>query len=250
MPSWRSLVAELVESEAVPFLPVLRYKPTGLRKREVWERTWDLQRREDAIDADVEATFVGCGEERTASIEDSTDAFRELTSSYGKSEIEEEQKRRKQQEIGDIPPPPKYRCADFLNTTLWRLCGALDVPKERFVSYPHCSKAADPALIVAWAGWDHLQQAQALAAYYLNIKEQEGWPPERLTPLLAGLLELIPWIKQWHNDPDPDFSGARMGDYFASFVSEEARELRLTPEQMRGWAPAETVRRRRARRRS
>jgi hypothetical protein len=97
---------------------------------------------------------------------------------------------------------------------------------------------------------NHLQQAQALAAYYLNIKEQEGWPPERLTPLLAGLLELIPWIKQWHNDPDPDFSGARMGDYFASFVSEEARELRLTPEQMRGWAPAETVRRRRARRRS
>ena len=29
------LVVELVESEAVPFLPVLRYKPTGLRKHEV-----------------------------------------------------------------------------------------------------------------------------------------------------------------------------------------------------------------------
>lgn len=52
-----TLVAELVEAEAVPFLPVLRYKPDGLRKREIWERTWDLQRAEDAIDAEVEATF-------------------------------------------------------------------------------------------------------------------------------------------------------------------------------------------------
>jgi hypothetical protein len=151
--------------------------------------------------------------------------------------IEAEQRRRKQQEIGDIPPPPKYKSADFLNTTFWRLRGALDVPKERFVSYPHCSKTSDPSLVVAWAGWDHLQQAQALAAYYLNIKEQEGWTPERLTPLLAGLPELIPWIRQWHNDPDPNFSGARMGDYFESFVDEEARELGLTPEQIRSWQP-------------
>ena len=50
-----ALVAELVESEAVPFLPVLRYKDTGLRNRAVWERTWELQRREDARDAEVEA---------------------------------------------------------------------------------------------------------------------------------------------------------------------------------------------------
>jgi hypothetical protein len=53
-----ALVADLVEAEAVPFLPALRYKATGLRKREVWERTWDLQRREDAIDADVAATLT------------------------------------------------------------------------------------------------------------------------------------------------------------------------------------------------
>jgi hypothetical protein len=116
-----------------------------------------------------------------------------------------------------------------------------------FVSDPHCSKAADLSLVVTWAGSDHLQQAQALAAYYLNMKEQEGWPPERLIPLLAGLLELIPWIKQWHNDPDPNFSGARMGDYFESFVSEEARESRLTLEQISGWLPPTGARRGRRR---
>jgi hypothetical protein len=44
-----ALVAELVEGESVPFLPILRYKASGLRKREVWERTWDLQRQEDDL---------------------------------------------------------------------------------------------------------------------------------------------------------------------------------------------------------
>ncbi|MGV2336142.1 MAG UNVERIFIED_CONTAM: hypothetical protein LVR18_19220 [Planctomycetaceae bacterium] len=37
------LVSELVASESVPFLPILRYKPTGLRKREVWEQVWELR---------------------------------------------------------------------------------------------------------------------------------------------------------------------------------------------------------------
>ena len=45
------LVADLVAGEAVPFLPVLRYTAPGLRKREQWEATWALQRREDAGEA-------------------------------------------------------------------------------------------------------------------------------------------------------------------------------------------------------
>src|SRR5690606_37011470 len=49
------LVAELVAAEAVPSLPVQRYTDTGLRKRTQWQDTWDLQRREDAIDAEVDA---------------------------------------------------------------------------------------------------------------------------------------------------------------------------------------------------
>src|SRR5271157_1109131 len=52
------LVAELVEAESVPLLPVLRYKPSGLRKREQWEKTWALQRQEDAIDARTELAKV------------------------------------------------------------------------------------------------------------------------------------------------------------------------------------------------
>lgn len=43
-------VTDLVAAEAVPFLAAYRYKDSGMRKREVWERTWALQRREDAGD--------------------------------------------------------------------------------------------------------------------------------------------------------------------------------------------------------
>jgi len=184
-----TLVTELVESESVSFLPVLRYTPTGLRKRELWERTWELQRGEDA------------GEK-----------------------------------VGNTPVPPKYTSADFLDGAYWRLRGKLDVPKERFISYPHAERDADPTPVIAWAGWDHLQQAQALAGYYVRMKDNEGWSPERLTPLLAGLLELIPWLKQWHNAIDPQY-GVGMGDYFNDFLHEEARALNLTLDQIRAWTP-------------
>jgi len=46
VPVTQSLV-RLLANEAVPFLAAYRYKDTGLRKREAWERTWTLQRRED-----------------------------------------------------------------------------------------------------------------------------------------------------------------------------------------------------------
>lgn len=197
-----ALVAELVAGESVPFLPVLRYSEAGLRKREQWEATWALQRREDA------------GEK-----------------------------------VGDIPVPPKYKAVDFLKTDFWRLRGGLDVPKERWVSYPGCERGADGSLVVSWAGWDALKQATALAAYYLDMKENEGWDTPRLQPLLAGLQELVPWLQQWHNDYNPEHA-LRMGDYFASFVTDEARALGLTLDDLRNWKPATTSSGRRGRRRA
>jgi hypothetical protein len=47
VPVTQSLV-RLLADEAVPFLAAYRYKESGLRKREAWEQTWRLQRREDA----------------------------------------------------------------------------------------------------------------------------------------------------------------------------------------------------------
>lgn len=135
-----------------------------------------------------------------------------------------------------IPVPPKYTSADFLKSDYWRLRGKLDVPKERWISFPHC-EGPDGTLVIAWAGYDHLQLARSISSYFVDIQERLGGRNDpRLVPLLACLLELIPWLKQWHNEVDPEF-GERMGDYFEGFVNEEARQLGKTVPEIKAWEP-------------
>ena len=241
------LVAGLVTAESVPFLPALRYSDTGLRKRAQWDGTWVLQRREDAIDDDILTNFAPVwraeletearaefklSRESALTAEALDFVERKLT-----NQIKRHQRERKAIEVGAIPVPPKYKKEDFQKTVFWDLRGGLDVPKERWVSYPGCERGADGSLPIAWAGWDHLQQATALAAYYLEMKESEGWEAARLKPLLAGLLELVPWLEQWHNEVDPVY-GERMGAYYKGFVSEEARSHGFTLDDLRAWKPA------------
>ena len=210
------LVAELVAAENVPLLPVLRYKPTGLRKRAEWEKTWELQRREDAIDA-----------------------RKDLPKDDAQHLTENQAIDLKQREIGEIPAPPKYKSSDFISTSgarYWHLRGKLDVPKERWVSFPHC-EGEDGTLVMAWAGYDHLQLARAVSAYYVDIQERIGGRDDpRLEPLLACLIELLPWLKQWHNEVDPEFN-VPMGDYFEGFIQDEARQMNKTVEEVRNWQP-------------
>jgi hypothetical protein len=221
---WTTLVTELALDEAVPFLSPLRYTEAGIRKRADWEEVWRLQRLEDAIDARVK-----------------------LPAGDPQRLTEDEAKALKAREVGEIPVPPRYASTDFRKSAYWRLRGKLDVPKERFIVYPGLERGADPSPVIGWAGWDHLQQARALGAAFNMLREGEGWGADRLAPILAGLLELLPWLLQWHNELDPAH-GERMGDYFAGFLDEAARSLGLTREDLARWAPPETARRgRRAR---
>ncbi|WP_322753660.1 BREX-2 system adenine-specific DNA-methyltransferase PglX [Frankia sp. Cas3] len=181
------VVAGLVKDQHVPFLAAWRYTDTGLRVRAQWERTWDLQRREDA------------GEK-----------------------------------AGEIDVPPKYEKGDFRDIAYWRNRGKLDVPKERFISYPDASR--DGTLLLGWAGWDHLQQAQALTTYVTDRRESDVWDAGRLTPLLAGLGELLPWVGQWHPDVDPEF-GVRPADAYTGFLDEQLLQLGLTRDDLTGWRP-------------
>jgi hypothetical protein len=115
------------------------------------------------------------------------------------------------------------------------------------VSFPHCARDADGSLPVLWAGYDHLGRARAIAAWYVERKDTDGWPAPRLMPVLAGLLELVPWLRQWHNGVDTE-TGLRMGDYFAEFVEDEARSLGVNVADLHAWTPPAPVRRPRGRR--
>ena len=98
------MLKEIVAEEYVPFLAQYRYKPSGLDKRRQWERTWDLQREEDATGKKL-----------------------------------------------DIDVPPKYTGVDFQKQSYWRARGELDVPKERFISYPDARPDSDQkSLLLGW----------------------------------------------------------------------------------------------------
>ncbi len=185
-----SALEEVTRKQSVPFLAVLRYAESGVEKRRLWERTWDLQRREDAREA-----------------------------------------------IGPIPVPPKYDPKEFREQSYWSLRGKLDVPQERFISYPGCESDEDNEPVYGWAGWNHLQRAQALVGLYQQRKA-EGWKTDRLTPMLAGMLELLPWLKQWHSDPDPNLDGARPSEQFEALLSAECALHGLTQDDLRAWRPA------------
>jgi hypothetical protein len=59
----------------------------------------------------------------------------------------------------------------------------------------------------------------------------------RLISIPPNLIELLPWLKQWHNGPNANFDGLRMGDYFEGFVNEEARNLGKTLNETKAWVP-------------
>jgi hypothetical protein len=136
--------------------------------------------------------------------------------------------------VGNIPVPLKYKQGDFRDKAYWRNRGKLDVPKERFIFYPDCSR--DGTLLLGWAGWDHLQQAQALAAYISERRELDAWAATRLTPLLAGLAELLPWLRQWHGVVDPAFGQSPAGAY-EQFLDQQLLSLRLTQDDLTAWKP-------------
>ncbi|MFI0411530.1 BREX-2 system adenine-specific DNA-methyltransferase PglX [Actinomadura sp. 3N508] len=184
------ILTEILDAEHVPFIPALRYKDSGLRKREQWEETWRLQRIEDET-----------GERL------------------------------------DIQVPPKYTSADFAKNSYWRNRGKLDVPKERFISYPGASPDGDKTLLLGWAGWDHAQQAHALVTLIEERTTRDGWELERLMPLLAGLDEVLPWVKQWHSDVDPE-TGLSPAVAYEGYLSQQVeRYPELSREELAKWRP-------------
>nr|WP_033825777.1 MULTISPECIES: BREX-2 system adenine-specific DNA-methyltransferase PglX [unclassified Kitasatospora] len=184
------VLREIVADEHVPYLSALRYKDSGLRKREQWEKVWERQREEDRI-----------GERL------------------------------------DIAVPPKYSSADFLKQSYWSNRGKLDMPKERFISYPDAGPEADPKLVLGLAGWDHRDQAQAIINLAADRVERDNWQGEQLAPLLAGMLELLPWLKQWHGGFDPDWDGVPATDC-QEWLEAQQREHGVTTDALLSWRPS------------
>jgi hypothetical protein len=190
------VLADIIKTQHVPYLAAMRYKDSGLAKRKLWGKVWDLQRNED----------------RTG------------------------------ERDPDISVPPKYAPGDFLKSEYWRQRGKLDVPKERFISYPGASPDSDDSLLIGWAGWDHREQAHALTMLALTRIEEDNWTAEQITPLLAGLDEQLFWVEQWHSEVDPS-TGESPVQTYSDFLDDMMRQFKLNRDDLKAWRPAAKTRR-------
>lgn len=222
----QKLVVDLLGPENVPQVAAARLKPEAMSKFRAWQETWQKQRQEDAIDIEfgVTAPLSESEQENPEKLADFHQRQRKAAAK--KADI-----------VGEIPVPPKYAKGDFRLGHYWTLRGKLDVSKERFFSFPGCEKPGDSTLVVGWAGMDHLQRARAIAAWYIERKEQDGWEVDQLLPMLVALHELIPWLKQWHNEVNPEF-GERLGDFYEGYLLEELRLWNLTQSDLLEWRPS------------
>jgi len=137
-----------------------------------------------------------------------------------------------------IPVPPKYGSGDFRRPSYWKHRGKLDVPKERFISYPGAERAGDASAVIGWAGWDHLAQARALARLVVERSTREGLSADAHLSLVAGLVELEPWLHQWHGQPDADFGGQSPAVFMTGFIDSQLASLGKTRADAAAWRPA------------
>ncbi|MFF1893982.1 BREX-2 system adenine-specific DNA-methyltransferase PglX [Streptomyces sp. NPDC058206] len=141
----------------------------------------------------------------------------------------------------DIPVPPKYTSADFVRASYWSNRGKLDVSKERFISYPEAGPDSDSTLMLGWAGWDHKEQAQALFELLAARTTRDGWSSERIVPLLAGLHEVMPWVKQWHGEYDDEWGDVPADELEAEYEN-QLRKHQVGVEELKAWRPVKRTR--------
>jgi hypothetical protein len=177
-----------------------------------------------------------------------TSAYRYTESGLRKrvewAEVWDLQRREDAGETVTTPAPPKYGKDDFQRSEFWSARGKLDVPKERFILYPTAGQEGDTSEVFGWAGWDHAEQAQALARMVVE-RQAAAWGAQRIAPLLAGLVELQPWLDQWHADLDPRF-GTSPSLAIRGLLEQFMAQLGLTVDDVRAWRPEPARRGRRA----
>lgn len=153
----------------------------------------------------------------------------------------------RREDAGDkvtIPVPPKYGQGDFAKPTYWKARGKLDVPKERFIAYPGVAREGDSTPVFGWAGWSHRDQALALARE-IPVQQALGADDETPVPLVAGLVELEPWLTQWHSEIEPQF-GASPASVITGVIDQYLARMEKTRDQVTAWMPPAATRRRRA----
>ncbi|MGC5380944.1 BREX-2 system adenine-specific DNA-methyltransferase PglX [Micromonospora sp. DT68] len=147
------VLRELLADEAVPCLAALRYKDSGISKRADWVRAWQQQQIEDQARASGDDHAARDIRRRTA-------------------------------------VPPKFTAGDFRKPSYWRLRGKIDMPSERFFSYPAVNDR-EGGPVLGWSGWNYEERAHALTTVIEEALASGKNDFDALIALTAAAQELL-----------------------------------------------------------
>lgn len=143
--------------------------------------------------------------------------------------------------LARVPTPPKYAPTDFQRASFWRLRGKLDNPKERLISVVGAEREGDRTTVLAWAGFDHAQLAQAIGTLLVEREQSDGWDADRRWPLVVAMAEQLPWLDQWHSEIDPRW-GASPAQLYRGIAEQHALAGGRTLADVAGWQPSTPTR--------
>ncbi|MFW6719327.1 BREX-2 system adenine-specific DNA-methyltransferase PglX [Streptomyces sp. MAR4 CNY-716] len=134
-----------------------------------------------------------------------------------------------------IPVPPKFSAADFRHASYWSRRGSLDIPRERFVSYPGAAAGGD-ILLIGWSGWSDTDRVHVLLELVSALQQQPQPSADQIAPLLAGIQELIPWIRQWETPTKSGLDLVRSEEYQRQ-LDELRADFGLSSQDLTSWRP-------------
>jgi hypothetical protein len=117
----------------------------------------------------------------------------------------------------------------------WRQRGKFDVPNERFISYPLLLLSNE--IIIGWAGWDYSEQARVLVDLIEAHKRLGNDVNDSAIPLLAGLLELLPWLQQRYKETERSFWESSPAEAVSAYLEKEQNERGLSSKEISAWRP-------------
>jgi hypothetical protein len=106
-----------------------------------------------------------------------------------------------------------------------RRSGSSPIPAPAPITTPLC----------CWAGWDYKEQALAIHGLIEERTVDDGRARDRVVPLLAGLVEVMPWMKQWHDGIDQAF-GQCIADVLEDYLATQLNRYQLTADTLSTWA--------------
>ena len=209
-----NVLGELLQNEAVASATSQVYTDEGIQNRRLWERTWDLQRLDDAgqkVTIDVPPKYDQKDYENAAV----------LWRLRGKLDVPKE--RFIAYPTATPPSGASGKAALFFGWAGWnhqeQLQAAIELWQEEIGLHGH--------EIIPRATRKEREESLGNAAAAANddALRRDAAARERLMPILQTMTDLLPWVRQWHN------ADGETADAFEAYISEQARRLEVSLDE-------------------